>query len=611
MAVNGYAAAQDVVDLKTSTAELAVAMGERVNTNEISIGAASTAISELLSSLEETDNRVATKASQESLEATNEEVATVSSAAAAANSNANGRVSKALNGSDFADVATVRTNIGAASSAALLAATGSTIVSYQADAIAAIVRTIAAKLADFKTFEDFGAVGDYDSGTEEGTDNTTVMQEAIDWAYGGGTAAARALLMTSNNFLTGPLTLYPTTCIIGTGSHTSGIWCKTGSAGHFIADNGQAAKINLLGVTVYGRNNATVTSGINLGNGPGPNAQHGTEGCIRDVIVRDFINADGININGNVGRYQNITGQSCRRNIRIVGNANKLVCVESMQAGQGTTGAISGGPADIIGLEISGCFVIQAEIEATVSGGLPLKMNGDCHVHQYVISTANGTTFSHLIEVNTSTYNQWSLTSGDTPVTGSATITNGCIKVGSLYQGGTSFSAFAGKDIVSALNIQSGALRLKDALYQALTVQIYNDGGVIKHRIGSLADASTAGSYCTKISGASTSLTGSPTGAAAFSAGLSILGSGGQIALNTANPQAEATQTAVATLTYNTTGTPLEVAVLVYDAVVDGVSAKRLVIEYRPANATSSTPYNVTSMPVGSFISVGITGFII
>ena len=46
MAVNGYAAAQDVADLKTSTAALAVAMGNRVNVAEAALAPLAEAVAE-------------------------------------------------------------------------------------------------------------------------------------------------------------------------------------------------------------------------------------------------------------------------------------------------------------------------------------------------------------------------------------------------------------------------------------------------------------------------------------------------------------------------------------------------------------------------------------
>jgi hypothetical protein len=504
---------------------------------------------------------------------------------------------------DDADATTARATLAAVGTAALATpASGASLVGWEAGVTGDADRTVQAKLRDFRTFEDFGAVGDANVSTGAGTDDTAAIQAALDWAY----ANVGAIYMTGKNFLCGNIITYPYTTIIGTGRHTSNFVIKTGTTGKWFTDNGNAAKTTLSGIAWYARSLTAVTHILDLGNN---GTQFGTEGVLANLFIRDAVNGYGLNVNGNVGFFREITTQSCRNNARIIGNANKLSGIVSMQAGEGTTGSISGGPSAIIGLDLIGCNLSQIEIEATVTGALPMKMDGACKVSDYTISTSNGTTFSHLVEVDTATYNEWSLINPTMFVSGSTTITNGIVKAGSLYQGGTSPTAFSGKSILSALNIETGAMRMRDALYQAITVQLYNDAGTIKHRIGGLADASLAGTYCTKISGSSTSFTTTPTSAGAFAAGASLLGSGGQLALNTTNPQAEATQTVQGTITFNNSGTALNAALLVYDATVNGVSAKRLVIEYRVASTGAF--YNIAStLPSGTFISVGFTGFI-
>lgn len=91
MAVNGYAAAQDVADLKASTAALAVAMGNRVNTNEENIAAAEAVAAAVPGQLEALENSI-------------EPIAIAA---------ANNKVDKAANGSDFANPNTTRQNLGA------------------------------------------------------------------------------------------------------------------------------------------------------------------------------------------------------------------------------------------------------------------------------------------------------------------------------------------------------------------------------------------------------------------------------------------------------------------------------------------------------------------
>lgn len=112
MAVNGYAAAQDVADLKVSTAALAVAMGQRVNTNEASIAVAQAAVDALPEQLEALENSIAPIAIAEGTAA----------GTAAANAVVALMVPKNTDGSDFVNPASVRESLGAVSTQALAAA---------------------------------------------------------------------------------------------------------------------------------------------------------------------------------------------------------------------------------------------------------------------------------------------------------------------------------------------------------------------------------------------------------------------------------------------------------------------------------------------------------
>lgn len=61
MALNGYAAAQDIVDINLGVSQLALAMGMRVNDNEAAIAAVNAAIISLPADLEEINNGLAAK----------------------------------------------------------------------------------------------------------------------------------------------------------------------------------------------------------------------------------------------------------------------------------------------------------------------------------------------------------------------------------------------------------------------------------------------------------------------------------------------------------------------------------------------------------------------
>lgn len=107
MAVNGYAAAQDVADLKVATAALATAMGARVNENEALTETLQATVAAVPGQLETLENSIAP------------------TAIAAAEEVVDAKVDKAANGSDFADFPTVRSNLGVPSLAALVASNGS------------------------------------------------------------------------------------------------------------------------------------------------------------------------------------------------------------------------------------------------------------------------------------------------------------------------------------------------------------------------------------------------------------------------------------------------------------------------------------------------------
>lgn len=477
-------------------------------------------------------------------------------------------------------------------------ADGGRLINFAPEGVRAVLRSAADKFADVRTFEDFGAVGDA-TADGKGTDDTVAIQAALDWAL----ANAGMIQMTARNFLCGNIITHPFTTIVGTGRHTSNFIARAGTTGKWWTDNGNAAKTTMSGFGMDARSLPGITAILDLGNNT---TQFGTEGILSNLFLRDAINGDGLNVNGNVGVFRDLTVWNCRRNVRIIGNANQILGMVAMQAGEASSGAIRGGPADVIGADLGGCMVEQLEIEATPSGGLPLRINGDCRVSKYVISSANGTTFSHLVEVNTATYNEWSLT--DPVMFGAVTVTRGIIKVGNAYQGGTSSSAFSGKSITSALNVQTGALALMDQTYQEIGLRLTSDKGVLKHRMGAKGDSGTAGAYCTKVVGSSAALTATPTRGAAFANGASLQANGGTLVFNTLRPQDKARQTVGAQITRHNLGEALTVSTDVEEYPVNGAAAAhRLAINIWK---TDGTRLNLSRLTDGQSIDLTLSGYI-
>lgn len=487
--------------------------------------------------------------------------------------------------------------------ASTAAGKGAAMVGYVQEGPAA-PRTALEKLREFATFEDFGAVGDYDSASGTGTDDTAAIQAAIDWAYAEGAAAPRAVLMTAKNFLCGQITIYPTTTIIGTGRQTSAFWCKIGTTGKWWSTRGHGAqKMMLSGISWYGRNQSGLTHILELGTNASvadpavPEAPFGTEGILEGLWVREAPNGIGLLVLGNVGLIKDVTAMRCATNIKVLGNANLLSNIVSMEAG-------------VCGADLSGCVVHRIEIEATAQAGLPLRMNGDVSVDGLFLSTAVGWHHDHLIEVDLTTYNEWAITKvallGE-----SAPATSGILKVGSAYYGGTSAAAFTGASFQRSLDLHSTDFSVKHQKIQAFSLQIINDGGTIKHRMGALADASLSSNLRTRIIGATSNLSVTPTGSdasTAFAAGGKISSTYPSAFILDTAAQETPDQLATAQVLFSQAGKSLTAWMTMLPLNVNGVTRQRLMVQL--FDAASGVPFDLATLPTGKALVIGITGYI-
>lgn len=483
---------------------------------------------------------------------------------------------------------------------------GAAMVGFLQDAAGAIDRTALEKLTEIKTFEDFGAIGDGQiSGA--GTDDTAAIQAAIDWANG---ATWRAIHVLAKNYLCGQITTHPGTTLIGTGRQTSNIVCKNGVSGKWWSDRGNGAqKLMLSGLAFYARGQTSVTHIAYFGDTPPDGVQFGTEGLIAGCWFRDAPEGTALQINGNVGTINDVTCESAKYGIRVLGNANHLRNIYIMQAGEDATIK-----SEAIAAELYGCFVEGMHIEATASGALPLKMNGDVVIRDITISSAAGSIFSHLIEVDETTYINWAV--HDIlllPSTPGYTVTNGMVKIGSAFSGGTSHYAFTGTSYQRSVNLHKGELRLRDQVYQAFSIRLRNNSGTIEHRIGSLAESATPGNYASRIINATTNFTATPAGTDAstpFAAGAKISSAAANRLILDTNAQIGAGFTMKAGIQYNDAGTALTVWAYPISINVNGLTRARLILEFR--DAATGAPFNLTTgLANGKILSLWVEGFMV
>jgi hypothetical protein len=466
----------------------------------------------------------------------------------------------------------------------------SALITFLQSGTGAVTRTAQGKMRETVSVLDFGAVGDGVA------DDTAAIQAAINYCYAGGTGAAGSLYVPAGTYLCGQITTYPYTTIIGTGRHTSNFKCKSGTTGKWWSDRGNGAqKLMLSGLAWYANNEAGLTHIAEFGD---TGVQFGTEGILQDLWFRDCYNAYGLFCDANVGVFNDITVQNCQYGAKILGNANQAQNLFAMQC-------------DSIGVDLSGCFARGVHAEATLSGGIPVKINGDTNIKDVTISTATASTHNLLIEVDTSVYSaEWSVE--NVILLGSGyTVSGGILKVGANYYGGTSPTAFSGTSYKPSLTVYEPKIEMAYQRLQAFNLRIFNDGGTIKHRIGSSGDSSLSGNLFSKVAGASTTLTATPTGAdstTAFAAGAKIGNPTTSFVILNTQSQITSNTVLQASISYNNSTTALSVWPQVASLNVNGVTRTYMVLQF--LNSTTGASYNLTTLPVGALLEINVLAFL-
>lgn len=441
----------------------------------------------------------------------------------------------------------------------------------------------------------FGAKADAAIDASTGIDSTAAFEAAII------ASTAPSLIIPIHpiscgpgNYLVGNLEFPAVTRLYGTGRHTTNFVAATGTTGAWFTDrNNSAAKIILEGFAMYGRDLAGIDYGLRLGyNG----TQHGVEGYIRDLWIQDMPNAVLFDVNGNVGFYNNIACYDGATGIRITGIANQA---HDLVAYSCTTRGADLNLVDVKGLEI----------EAPGNSCVPLYFTGNASVRGLVISLANGTTISHLVqfaaEATTWEIDPLNLAFGNTPA--GITVTNGNMRRadGTYFGGNATAGSRSGEGNYSS---SSAGQRL-----QCFVLRIVNTGGTMQHRISDASESGSAGNFASCISNASPTLGNTPTGAdasTAFALGGKIGGTTPSIFWLDTVSQKIADGLFMAQLIYNDTDTALNVTPLCQSININGVTRTRLGFQLTNAATGANFNINSTNFDSGELVKILFYGYL-
>lgn len=327
-----------------------------------------------------------------------------------------------------------------------------------------------------RRFEDFGARGDGVIATGRGSDDTQAVQAAIDWAFAGGERQPRAIAMDAKAYWCGAITLHPTTTIIGTGRQTSAFLCDPDTRGEWFSTRGRGGqKLMLSGFACYANGARGLTHIARLG-AAADEIPVGTESILQGLWLRDAPEAIGLELVGNVAIIADLTLQSVRVGLSARGGANHAQNLFVMQAGEG-----SARPETAAGVVIDGWFVRGLHVEATVAKGVPVRMRGNCHVTDAFISTVSGYEISHLVDVDDSEYDQWSL--GPLELSENRyLLTGGVVRTSAGYGEGRDIVAWRGRETARVIDARE-QLRLGGLAYRSQRLAIRKQSGVLEYRL--------------------------------------------------------------------------------------------------------------------------------
>lgn len=180
---------------------------------------------------------------------------------------------------------------------------------------------------------------------------------------------------------------------------------------------------------------------------------------------------------------------------------------------------------------------------------------------------------------------------------------------------GTGAAVFADAPSVTNVNVTDGALSLKGQLFQSFLVEITNTAGTIQHRIyENLTTTSSIGNFASRVSGASTTLTNTPSvnNVTNFATGVGIDASGtNRLVFNTA-AQVDADTLCWAVMETNSTASTVLVGIRPNNINVNGTTRNWLGLTFTTCNPTAFATFNLTAANIGAgtVLRVRVCGFI-
>ena len=168
--------------------------------------------------------------------------------------------------------------------------------------------------------------------------------------------------------------------------------------------------------------------------------------------------------------------------------------------------------------------------------------------------------------------------------------------------------------VSKAIDAQYVQQYISGQIISAFTWRLMNDSGTLKHAFGSCGSIATDGNWIDRITGATSTLTASPTGtdsSTAFAAGGKISSVNTfEFICDTSAELVTADSIMIPSPYYNTTGTDLSALVYYRSSDVNGTTRNRLALQLTDLPNGNLFTMNTTNIPSGKEIRFYVFGYL-
>lgn len=436
------------------------------------------------------------------------------------------------------------------------------------------------------------------------------IQAALDAAtFNEGTGGGRGwgVYLPAGGYLIGTMLRIPNgTMFFGAGRNQTQIVPTVGFVGVMITDKGNASKVCLRDFRMDGLKVAGVTDMIKMGYGAEPlgGAEWNNLFLYGGHVADPASWITGINVVTNVFTFTEIEAGFCGTDFKLGPNSGVSTFTRCLTISAINYGFQLNGSAAVRDCEIeaplAGCVGVYASRETAISGlsyaqapgvtnAFAIEVDALCPMlvmDGFIHLPAIGSVLTNVIKDNRATFPlNWG------PVTAGKNIG---IIADSLYVGTAGYS-------------------IQNQQRQLFRLQLNNNAGTIRHRIGSLRDVTQDSSFANKITGATSVYTTTPTGAdatTAFAAGVKIATLDTSFLLfNTLSQSNAVNWSGSAMLAFNSSTVALNVSTTTQSVNVNGVTSNYLMLAF--TNAANGANYDLTTLPVGASLVCAVEAFLV